>query len=186
RRCRDQLPPGGVGGGAPAHVLLGAGLNQRVVTDGAGRVEAAAADSNPVGGRLVLPGRVLRGRGHGPVARDRVEHLASLLERPLVVTKPVVALCCLEACARLCDVQQAAVGARGRLGGRRETHQQAAAREGCYENTRASELRLHVLLLWRLGRARVRRVISSLPARGYLPVRARCEAAAPHTEAAAN
>ena len=93
RRAGDDLPPGRVGGPAGrGDVLLGAGLDQGVVADVAVRVDAATADADPVGRELVLAVRVSAGGGNRPVAGDRVEEGAALLERPLVVAEPVRAL----------------------------------------------------------------------------------------------
>src|SRR5262249_22689335 len=73
-------------------VLLGAGLDERAVGDRAAGVDATAADADPIRRVLGLTCSVLRHGRHRPVARDRVEQGAALLEGPLVVTEPVRAL----------------------------------------------------------------------------------------------
>src|SRR5213078_813887 len=98
------------------NVLLGARLNQRVVADGAVGVDAAAADADPIRRVGVLAGGVLRSGGHRPVASDRVELRAALLQRALVVAEPVVALVGVGMEPRPDDVDRVAVGAGGGAG----------------------------------------------------------------------
>src|SRR5207249_2772543 len=89
---RDQLVPGAVAGLPRAvDVLLGAGLDQGRVADGAAGIDAAAADADPGRRILVLAGLVPGGGGDGPGAGDLVE-LHPLLQGALVVARPVVRL----------------------------------------------------------------------------------------------
>src|SRR4029077_11748415 len=87
-------PPPRVGarGAGRIDILAGTVLDERRVRGRASGVDTATADADPCGRELGLAGLALRGRGHGPGPRNRLEGLATLLDGALVVSRPVVRL----------------------------------------------------------------------------------------------